>query len=865
MATFTGTSGNDSIQPGNIDPGVSISGSPTDLSVNDIVRGRDGDDLLDGGPGNDTVDGENGSDLVRGGDGDDRVYAGRDFSGVIDNLRGDDGNDELYEIGTNDDARGGNGDDYFNLDDDNPALLNGNAGIDTLEADGVDISSTIIRNLENLWDSATLTGAQVAQFDFVGTSTSTFGTTYTYVLSDTSTPADFTGKIADPRDFYNLRGIDNTPNDDVITFDPTMPNDTRIDGYEGDDVLTGGAGQDDLYGAAGSDDLSGLDGSDYLDLGRNDLAADIARGGNGSDWFIYVETGDRVFGQGGRDVVDVRDDNPQTLNGGGAWDVLDPNGYDLSLSDISDFEELTTGATLTTDQFNAFERIGTNTPGRATTYPFTFVDGPGRAVTRGKVADGRDTFRLQGIDGAENDDLIRGDVRSTATFLVYGYEGDDELWGGRGNDQLYGAEGADEFNGFRGNDYIDLGNERDADDGADFVRGGRGSDVIVNVGAGDEVNAGGDDDFVDIDEDGVALLDGRGGFDTLRADGFDISTATLSAFEALYNDATLTAAQLAGFDEIGTSTPFSWTTYTYDLVGPAGVADLTGKIADDGDDYRFNGDSTVATDDTILMDLEAFAETTFFGYGGNDTFRGGAANDRLVGGAGDDVLSGGRGSNSLEGDAGDDQASYADSPNAVSVDLRDDQPQDTGWGFDDLESIEGLIGSDFDDVLIGNNARGVFEGRAGDDVIDARGGFDVVEGNAGDDILTGGAGSDTLNGGAGADTLDGGAGDDVFLYESAADSRGANTDLILGFDGPGTAVGDLIDLVAVDADSTTGGNQAFSFGSSFDKGDLRARNDGGDTVIEGNTDDDADAEFSLRIEDGTADAGLYTLNDFILT
>jgi Ca2+-binding RTX toxin-like protein len=78
----------------------------------------------------------------------------------------------------------------------------------------------------------------------------------------------------------------------------------------------------------------------------------------------------------------------------------------------------------------------------------------------------------------------------------------------------------------------------------------------------------------------------------------------------------------------------------------------------------------------------------------------------------------------------------------VTVTLATGAQQNTiNAGLDTLISIENLLGSSFNDVLIGNT---------------------------GDNALQGGAGNDTLNGGLGNDTLDGGSGTDTASYADAA-------------------------------------------------------------------------------------------------
>ena len=52
---------------------------------------------------------------------------------------------------------------------------------------------------------------------------------------------------------------------------------------------------------------------------------------------------------------------------------------------------------------------------------------------------------------------------------------------------------------------------------------------------------------------------------------------------------------------------------------------------------------------------------------------------------------------------------------------------------------------------------------------------------AGNDTLNGGRGDDVLLGGRGADTIEGGSGSDTLIYRSAADSKGATFDTVVGF------------------------------------------------------------------------------------
>ncbi|WP_414454206.1 Ig-like domain-containing protein [Enterobacter roggenkampii] len=95
---------------------------------------------------------------------------------------------------------------------------------------------------------------------------------------------------------------------------------------------------------------------------------------------------------------------------------------------------------------------------------------------------------------------------------------------------------------------------------------------------------------------------------------------------------------------------------------------------------------------------------------------------------------------------GMDVMDYRNATSGVTVDLRLSTAQDTGFGTTRLLNIEGINGSDYDDVITGNSGDNRFEGRGGNDTFNI-GSHDTLLYkliNASD--ATGGNGHDVVNG-----------------------------------------------------------------------------------------------------------------------
>ncbi|MCC5662991.1 hypothetical protein LC653_03330, partial [Nostoc sp. CHAB 5784] len=167
----------------------------------------------------------------------------------------------------------------------------------------------------------------------------------------------------------------------------------------------------------------------------------------------------------------------------------------------------------------------------------------------------------------------------------------------------------------------------------------------------------------------------------------------------------------------------------------------------------------------------------------------------------------------------------------------------------------------------GGSGDNTINGGLGNDQIDGGGnidggaGNDTINGGRGDDSLVGGFDNDILIGGAGTDRLTGGSGSDVFDFNSVSESQsGLLRDVITDFVGNGSLPGDQINLSTIDANSTIGGNQAFTFiGTGVFSAPGQIRYSGG--ILQASTDGDLSAEFEIQL----AGAPQLVASDIILS
>ena len=369
------------------------------------------------------------------------------------------------------------------------------------------------------------------------------------------------------------------------------------------------------------------------------------------------------------------------------------------------------------------------------------------ATATGGHATGDTLTNIENLTGSRYGDLLTGDA------------GPNRLDGGAGNDRLTGNAGADTLIGGPGADTA--------------VYADSAAAVTINLLEGTVTGGDADGDILS----SIERLTGSAHDDTLTGD------AGNNVLEGGPG-----ADLLDGGEGIDTA--------SYAASGSRVDVRLSGTVVNHGD----------ATGDTLtnIENLTGSAHNdTLAGNGQANVLTGLAGNDLLWGSGGDDVLTGGPGADRLVGGTGNDTASWAGSPEGVTVRLHsfsaagghaegDSFPYTVDVAYRDAEGleqteslpdVENLIGSAHNDILAGDRRDNDIAGGAGDDTLygGPGGGDDVMNGGTGNDRLYGGQGADTLTGGPGDDRLAGGPGEDTFVF-GPGDGADTVTDFTSGTD-----------------------------------------------------------------------------------
>ena len=692
----------------------------------DELWGNGGDDVLEGGAADDVLEGGAGADRLDGGAGVDWLsYTGSDgavsvrlYDGLaqrghaegdtitgFENLRGSAYPDRLAGTGRANHLEGGAGNDQ----------IRGGSGDDVLDG-----------------------GAGADQF-YGGPGTDRI----TYRGSDAGVTVDLEdgtgeGGHAEGDVIVDVENVEGSDYEDTLTGHDGA---NRLEGGDGNDSLLGQGNHDVLEGGAGADQLEGGTGVDTVVYRNSSEAVTInlndgtATGGHAAgDVIVEIEN---VEGSNYDDVLSGNSGANWLLGGSGNDELRGSGGNDQLFGDSGD-DALEGG--IGSDLING--GTGNDTIVYANSNAAVTVH-LGDNSSAGGHADADEILAIENVEGSNYNDVLTGD---NGPNRLYGGDGEDEIRGGDGNDQLFGGNGNDLLEGGEGIDRLDGGPGVDT---VSYTNSGEGMQVNLkqNKGSRDSYN---DKSDVIINIENVI---GSAYADSLRGASGDNELFGGSGNDNLNGG--------AGDDR---------------LFGDAGDDELRGLTGSDRLDGGEGMDIVVywSSDGAVMVNLEEGTGIgghaqgdvlvdveNLWGSGHDDMLSGNSAANRLYGGSGDDELRGNGGNDVLEGDIGADRLDGGPGMDTVSYSLS-------------YESVTVKLGE------------GLIEGGPADGDVFVS--IEGVEGSNVDDVLGGDDGANRLSGGLGNDLLEGGEGADQFIFDW---SNGDDT--ILDF----TDNEDLIDLTAI--------------------------------------------------------------------
>jgi Ca2+-binding RTX toxin-like protein/subtilisin-like proprotein convertase family protein len=718
-----GTSGDDTLNT----QGATEQGSVEEiagLAGNDVITGRDAEEVLDGGLGNDTIYGQGGDDIIIGDAGDDSLY-------------------------------GGLGDDTFIIEGESVVtdLMDGGEGTDSIKVTtDVDLTAATLTSIEFLTGTGSnrikLTAAQAESLSGVS------GVIFTGDEQDLSA---LSGDFIIEGDRYGNTLIGGSGNNEIRPFGTAA--DEVVKGGAGDDTVIWGRGlspNDYLYNYYRTEYFLSpftFDGTDYLYQYQG-----IFDGGDGQDTIKFQFNGDFTHGSqwnesNGSERTYHIDFTQADLTGfenfvvsasnytsGGVTYSYAPDGFILTALQLSQFTSvdnakvfvkgggtvdlslitLSNGATIEYLSDENLSITGSNLSDLITSQGGDDVINAGAGADAISAGAGMDT-----VNAGSGDDVV---IISGESIVL------DNLDGGAGSDTLRVTGGAidlsnavlsnfeilqansssialtqtqfDQFNGnitgsaglilkmdnsgvasvadlspgfigIRGTSGDDTltGSVNDdllvGDGGNDIIVGGDGNDRLVTTAGQDQLDAGAGNDVLEVTDKVISTdtFDGGAGTDTLVVqDGQDLTGATFTDIEIIKGTGTVTLTQ----------------------------AQLESLTKLDGITVQLSSGSEYQIDSIELANGAQVVAPTFLGTDDADELIQGQGNQTIVGGLGDDTIDGGSGVNTYQVIGTPDAFIWqiTDEGKIQLIDLVvdvDDAENGTNEGTDLLSNIQNIV------------------------------------------------------------------------------------------------------------------------------------------------------------------------------
>ncbi|MCF7981508.1 MAG: cadherin-like domain-containing protein, partial [Pseudomonadales bacterium] len=510
----------------------------------------------------------------------------------------------------------------------------------------------------------------------------------------------------------------------VVNIEVTSSVGEVIDGTNGADTIIGTTGNDVITGGAGTDTIEGLAGDDTFIYNGIVDGFDHLNGGEGFDRLVATSDDDDI---GIHSLQDV-----EQIDGGGGTNRILMTYW----GNVLDFSEV--------ELINIAEIVGSNNHDTITGTDFddVFIGGAGQDTLNG--GGGNDTFIYNGIDDSY-----------------------DHLRGGEGFDRLVATSDDDD---------IGIHSLQDVEQ----IDGGGGTNRILMTYWGNVL------DLSEVELVNIAEIVGSNNYDTITGTNFDDVIRGAAGDDTLRSGAgndTFIFNQGDGYDRFdgGAGDDLILGSTDDDQIGIYSLTNV--ERIDGGTGYNslklhnWAVDHTLDVSQIALQNIDELIGGVY-----DDTIIGTAGNDRINGGVGDDVLRGGEGndtflvkqgdgSDHFDGGTGDDVILGSGGDDQIGIrSLTDIETIDGGAGYNslklhnwavnrtldvsqiELQNIDELIGSVYDDTIIGS---------------------------AGDDRINGGLSNDILSGGEGDDTYKFAFGDGRDHINNYSENGIAETDTLL--------------------------------------------------------------------------------------